>query len=103
MAPLHEKKLGQKISCYGPFQHYKVNGSETEKLEVKRCKTKKGLKRKHAKFNFYFSQTEAKNEQNESCFASGCEIMKRKKKRNRHTLLPPTTPAWHLPPPSLSQ
>jgi hypothetical protein len=54
MASLQEKKLGQKISCYNPFKLYKVNGSETEKQEAKRCETKKGVKRKHAKFYFLF-------------------------------------------------
>jgi hypothetical protein len=61
MASLQEKKLGQKISCYDPFKLYKVNGSETEKQEAKRCETKKGVKRKHAKIYFYFFAKRTKN------------------------------------------
>jgi hypothetical protein len=54
--------------------------TQLDKLEAKRCETKKGLKRKHAKFYFYFSQKEAKTKRNGSRFALGNEIKKRKKK-----------------------
>jgi hypothetical protein len=68
-----------------------MNGSETEKLEAKLCEKKKGLKRKHAKFHFYFFAKKSENQAKRIPFRFGMRNNEKKKEAKR------AHPTSHIP------
>ncbi len=67
-----------------------VNGNETEKLEAKRCETKKVWSEKMRNLFFNFSQKEAKTKRNGSRFANN-EKKKEAKQAHYHCCVVPET------------